>query len=346
MRGRPASLALAPELVEALRETFAGPGKAIVLYNRRGYAPTVECAGCGAFFECPSCRVGMVYHQRTQRVDCHYCGYHVPFRSDCQVCGGEIQLAGHGTERVEEELQAQFPDIGILRMDADTTRGRGAHASLLDRFRDGDARLLVGTQLVAKGHDFPDVHVAAVVGVDHLLMLPDFRSAERTYALVTQLAGRAGRGDVPGRVLVQTRHPDHFVFQRLAGDHDPEAPDETAAFYTEEARIRRVLGYPPFARLVLLRFEGVDREQTQARATELGQALRRSAASQGRDLSVLGPVAAPLPRLVGRWRFQIVLRGRDPARFRRWLHEIRPMLDRGVRAGSRLIVDVDPRNLL
>ncbi len=346
LRGRPPDEPFAPRLLDSITEALQAGGKAIVLYNRRGYAPVLECAACGGHYTCPSCGTSLVSHREKRRLTCHYCGFFLPLPDACGTCGGALSLLGHGTERIEEALRAAFPDVGVVRMDADTTGARGSHHAILETFRRGEARLLVGTQLVAKGHDFPDVHVAAVVGVDHLLMLPDFRSAERTYALVTQLAGRAGRGDVPGRVLVQTRHPDHFVFQRLAGDHDPEAPDETAAFYTEEARIRRVLGYPPFARLVLLRFEGVDREQTQARATELGQALRRSAASQGRDLSVLGPVAAPLPRLVGRWRFQIVLRGRDPARFRRWLHEIRPMLDRGVRAGSRLIVDVDPRNLL
>ena len=346
MRGRPASLALAPELVEALRETFAGPGKAIVLYNRRGYAPTVECAGCGAFFECPSCRVGMVYHQRTQRVDCHYCGYHVPFRSDCQVCGGEIQLAGHGTERVEEELQAQFPDIGILRMDADTTRGRGAHASLLDRFRDGDARLLVGTQLVAKGHDFPDVHLAAVVGVDHILTMADFRSSERTWGLVSQLAGRAGRGDRPGRVLVQTRHDDHFVFRMLSGN-----PEDLDTFLEKEAHQRRMLGYPPTTRLTMIRVDGVDRGLAYGKAQEIARLLRAAAQSlppfHGRlPVDVLGPTPAPMARLVGRYRFQVVVRGRNIDLYRRLLQDHRAALRAPARGGVRVTLDVDPRSLL
>lgn len=346
MRGRPAALALAPELVEALRETFSGNGKAIVLYNRRGYAPTVECSGCGAFFECPSCRVGMVYHQRTQRVDCHYCGYHLPFRSDCQVCGGEIQLAGHGTERVEEELQAEFPEIGIIRMDADTTRGRGAHAALLDRFRDGDARLLVGTQLVAKGHDFPDVHLAAVVGVDHILTMADFRSSERTWSLVAQLAGRAGRGDRPGRVLVQTRHDDHFVFRMLAGN-----PEDMDTFLEKEAHQRRMLGYPPTTRLTLIRIDGVDRGLAHAKAQELTRALRSAAqalpAFHGRaPVDVLGPTPAPMARLVGRYRFQVVVRGRNVDAYRRLLQDARPALRAPARGGVRITLDVDPRSLL
>ncbi len=343
MRGRPAKDPLAPETVDALRGALAAGGKAIVLYNRRGYAPVVECAGCGAHYECPSCGVGMVYHQRRGTVTCHYCGYHVRFDPECATCGGELSVLGHGTERIEEALQEAFPGVGIGRMDADTTAKRGAHAAILEAFREGQTRLLVGTQVVAKGHDFPDVHVAAVVGVDHVLGMPDFRSAERTHALVTQMAGRAGRGDAPGRVLVQTRHVDHFVFRHLAGRGDP------GAFYAEEARQRRILAYPPFSRLVLLRIEGANQAAARDRARELARDLRaRLPEFRGANppVEVLGPTAAPLSRLVGRWRFQLVLRGRDVRRFRAWLSDVRPLLRGAARGGVRVAVDVDPRNLL
>ncbi len=348
MRGRPGKEPLAPELVEALRGVFDKGGKAIVLFNRRGYAPVVECPGCGSSYDCPSCGVAMVLHQRRGKVLCHYCGFHRPFQRDCSICGEQLEVLGHGTERVEEALQAAFPDVPTARMDADTTQQRGAHQVILDRFARGEARLLVGTQVVAKGHDFPDVHLAAVVGVDHILTMPDFRSAERTFALVSQLAGRAGRGDEAGRVLVQTRHADHFVFQLLA-EQGPEG--DLDAFYTEEARQRRTLGYPPFARLVMVRVEGADREAAWQRVGEIARAARQLAEryrdpAAPRAIDVLGPVSAPLGRLVGRWRFQIVLRGRDLSRFRRWLAACRPMLREAHRGGVRVIVDVDPRNLL
>lgn len=347
MRGRPGSEALAPELVSALQTALHDGGKAIVLYNRRGYAPVVECADCGATYTCPSCGVGMVLHQKRGRVTCHYCGFYRAFREACMVCGGVVRVLGHGTERVEEALRETFPGVGIARMDADTTRRRGAHQAVLDRFGRGDARLLVGTQLVAKGHDFPDVHLAAVVGVDHILTMPDFRSAERTFALVTQLAGRAGRGDAPGRVLVQTRHADHFVFKLLA----EQGPSGDGGFYSEEAHQRGVLGYPPFARIAMVRVEGADRQAAQRRAGEVAREARKLAArhrnpDDPRSIDVLGPVTAPMGRLVGRWRFQVVLRGRDLARYRRWLADCRPVLRGGHRGGVRVSLDVDARSLL
>lgn len=356
MRGRPTREPIAEETIGALREALDAGGKAIVLYNRRGYAPVVECGDCGGHYRCPSCGVGMVYHQRRQTVTCHYCGYRVPFQPDCGTCGGTLEVLGHGTERIEEALQAAFPGVGIGRMDADTTRARGAHAEILERFRSGETRLLVGTQVVAKGHDFPDVHVAAVVGVDHILTMPDFRSAERTFALVTQMGGRAGRGDAAGRVILQTRHADHFVFRFLAGEGvpagDPDLPPSVAAaeaFYAEEARQRGILGYPPYARLVMLRVEGADAEATRKRARELAQRLRVTAPrgpGARPAVEVLGPSAAPLSRLVGRWRFQVVLRGRDLPRLRAWLREVRAALRKAARGGVRVTVDVDPRNLL
>ncbi|MCB9778245.1 MAG: primosomal protein N' [Alphaproteobacteria bacterium] len=360
MRGRPPDQALSTELLTALERTLAAGGKAIVLYNRRGYAPVVECPGCGGHFECPSCGVGLVYHRGgggRARLQCHHCGYHQPFRPDCAECGADLEILGHGTARIEERLAEAFPEAGIGRMDADTTTGKDGHHRVLSRFRTGEHRILVGTQMVAKGHDFPDVHLAAVVGVDHLLMMPDFRSAERVHALVTQVAGRAGRGDVPGRVIVQTRQPDHFVFRfldptdegpRLDPDADPGAfPLDTDldAFLLAETRQRRLLSHPPFSALVLLRLEGTDRETTRQVGVELAQALRTHTPA-GTGVGVRGPIAAPMSRLVGRWRFQLVVRATHRAELRAWLRHHEALLLKPPGRGVRLRVDVDPRNLL
>ncbi|MFT5681052.1 MAG: primosomal protein N' (replication factor Y) [Myxococcota bacterium] len=343
-RGRPARQAIAPEVRAAIAEVISAGSKAIVLYNRRGYAPVVECPGCGAHYDCPSCGVNLVYHRNRNRLNCHYCGFHRDFVRDCPACGTGFEVIGHGTERVEEELKEQFPGVGILRMDADTTSSRGSHFKILEAFRTGAAQLLVGTQLVAKGHDFPNVQLAAVVGIDHILMLPDFRSAERTYALATQLAGRAGRGEIAGRVLVQTRHPDHFVFRLLSGEFNKKVADPAMVFYAQEVRQRRILRYPPFSRLVLVRIEGADREQTQERAGKLARDLRVAAENARVDL--LGPVLAPLSRLVGRWRYQLILRGHDVAALRTWLDENRSTLRSAGRGRVRVTLDVDPRSLL
>ncbi len=361
LRGRPPTSPLSQELTSALETTLSAGGKAIVLYNRRGYAPVVECPGCGHSFLCPSCGVGLVLHrqqggrQQGGRLQCHHCGYHQPHEPACPACGTDVEVLGHGTARVEESLLEAFPEARILRMDADTTQARGSHARILDRFRDGEAQILVGTQMVAKGHDFPDVQLAAVVGVDHLLTMPDFRNAERVHALVTQLAGRAGRGSIAGRVLVQTLQPEHHVFQQLVQPSLPQAqPDAPGGafelepvldgFLASEMLQRRLLGHPPFAALVLLRVEGADAPAALAATRELAQALRGDA-PRG-PVRVQGPVSAPMARLMGRWRYQLVIRASDRGLLRRWLSQREALLRRAPGKGLRLTVDVDPRNLM
>lgn len=328
---------LAPVVEQALRETFANGGQAIVLYNRRGYATLVECTACGATWDCPNCAIAMTLHKRAHQVCCHYCGLKIPYTTTCPVCRADaLQEEGKGTEKVEEALAQRFPGVPIGRMDADTTAARGAHHQILTAFREGRTRLLVGTQVVAKGHDFPGVHTAVIVSADRGLRIPDFRSAERTMALIVQLAGRAGRGDVPGRVLVQTWKPDHYVLQHL---HDLEA------FYETELRLRATLRYPPFSRLCLVRLEGVDRKATLGAAEALARDLR-GAARGVPGVGVLGPAPAALPLLVGRWRFQIVLRGEQVKAFRTWLPAQRRRLEQAGRKGVRLSWDVDPRDLM
>ena len=339
MRGRKPGNPLSEELITMLRQTVAAGEQAIVLYNRRGYAPVVECTGCGATYECPSCGVGsLVLHQRQGRLRCHYCGFRRDYEPNCRVCNTELSELGYGTERVEEALQAALPNTAISRMDADTTKGRGSHQRILDEFRSGKSQVLVGTQLVAKGHDFPDVTLAAVIGVDHILLMPDFRSAERTYALVTQLAGRAGRGENPGRVILQTRQSDHFVFQHI----EPDTPLD--AFYEAEAHQRRILSHPPFARVILVRVESANMDLARSTGDELARQLRKTA--DGQAIQIFGPTLAPLSRLVGRWRFQIILRGRDVPLFRRWVDANADTILNRPTKGTRISVDVDPRNLL
>lgn len=325
---------LAPEVHTAIDEALAAGEQAILLYNRRGFATFVECSSCGGAYDCPSCGVALVLHQAIGRMTCHYCGFHRVFPELCPQCAVPLSLFGRGTERIESQLVDLFPGVPVGRMDADTTRGKGAHARILDDFREGRTRLLVGTQLVAKGHDFPNVTVAAVLGADHVLGMPDFRSAERTWSLVTQLTGRAGRGDRPGRVFVQTGHPDHPVFSAVGN---------MASFAEGELPLRGMLAYPPFTSLVLVRIEAADRPAASAAAARF-VAESRQLAHRFTGVDVLGPAPAPLPRLVGRWRFQVVLRGRDRPAFRAFLAASRAGWR--VESGVRRIVDVDPRSMM
>ena len=342
MRGHPPQEIISQEVATALEDTFKKGGSAIVLFNRRGYAPIVECPGCGANHQCPSCGINLVLHRRSHKLTCHYCSFYRNFNSYCQKCNTPMNILGYGTERVEEELRVLFPDIGISRMDADTTATKGAHHRILEEFRSGKSQLLLGTQLVAKGHDFPSVTMAAVIGVDHILTLPDFRSAERTYALVTQLAGRAGRGSQAGHVLVQTRHPDHFVFRLLSAKN---LPDPDHIFYQQEVRQRKILKYPPDTRLVLLRLEGENRDKVRSEAGKLSGQLRNLSRNNN-AIKIIGPQAAPLSKLVGRYRVQIILRGEDVGSFRNWLENIRHILREFSSSGIKLVMDVDPKNLL
>jgi primosomal protein N' (replication factor Y) len=328
---------LAPEVKVALDETFARGGQAIVLYNRRGFATHVQCLACGAAYECPNCAISMTLHKKVGQLCCHYCGLHLPYRTECPVChASEVEEDGRGTERIEEQLTSLFPGVVVARMDADTTALRGAHARILDAFREGRTQLLVGTQIVAKGHDFPGVQAAVVVSADRGFRMPDFRAAERTAALILQVAGRAGRGDVPGRVFVQTWDPSHYVLAHLA---------DLEAFYRTELRLRATMRYPPYTRLVLLRLEGVDRRQVLQEAETRARELR-AAARRFEGVEVLGPAPAALPRLVGRWRMQVLVRGASIKPLRAFLGAVASVLTDPGRKGVRASHDVDPRNLM
>ncbi|MEN0066642.1 MAG: primosomal protein N' [Myxococcota bacterium] len=328
---------LAPVVEEALHDTFERGGQAIVLYNRRGYATLVSCGACGASYECPNCRISMTLHKRERRMVCHYCGLRLDYTTVCPVCQApELREVGKGTERIEETLQAKFPTIAIGRMDADTTKERGAHHRILSAFREGETQLLVGTQIVAKGHDFPGVQTAVVISADQALRLPDFRSAERTAALLVQLAGRAGRGAVAGRVFVQTRDPSHYVLQHL---------NDIEAFYGVELKHRALLTYPPYSRLCLVQLDGVDRGLVWRTIRDLAQDLRE-VAPRFPGIHLLGPAPAALPKIVGRWRFQLIIRGEQVGAWVDFLRAMRSKLEGRPPKGVRSRVDVDPRSLL
>ncbi|MCO4746681.1 MAG: primosomal protein N' [Proteobacteria bacterium] len=327
----------APVVVEALRETFVQGGQAVVLYNRRGYATMVQCTSCGGTWECPNCGITMTLHQRARTLSCHYCGLKRTYTDDCPACGKPgLEELGKGTERVEEVLAGLFPGVSIGRMDADTTAVRGSHHRILEAFRLKKTQLLVGTQIIAKGHDFPGVQTAVVVSADHGFRMPDFRAAERTAALLVQLAGRAGRGHAPGRVFLQTWKPEHYALQELGN---------IERFYEREFRLRETLRYPPHTRMVLLRLDGVDRRAVQLAASDLSKKLRQTARNAP-GVDVMGPAPAAMARLVGRWRFQIVLRGADLRVFRAWLADVRRFFKPSLGKGVRLHVDVDPRHLM
>ncbi len=323
-------------LVDRLGEVFARGEQAILLQPRRGFAPFLLCRDCGHDFRCSQCSVARTVHDRGNRLVCHYCGERVPRPARCPECGGGLlEAIGAGTERVAERFEELFPGVSSVVLDRDSARRRGA-AAVLEDFQSGRAACLIGTQMVAKGHDFPNVTAVGVLSADTLLHFPDFRSAEKTFQLLAQVAGRAGRGAAPGTVHVQTFHPGHPAIT-LAARHDAEA------FQREELAFRRTFFYPPFCELAAILVSSPRRERAEAAAAELGGALRAAGTPTGRELRISGPAPAPLERLQGRWRFQILLRAGDR---RGVLAALEAGVPERAPAGVQIAVDVDPQDLM
>ncbi len=326
------------ELLRAIEETAAKGEQSIVLLNRRGYSSFVLCRSCGETIQCPNCDVMLTYHRSERVLVCHYCNHRVAAPSQCPSCDGKyIYYIGEGTEQIEELLQKRFPALRIARIDRDTVSRRRNFEQTLQEFSEGRIDMLVGTQMLAKGHDYPNVTLVGVVSVDAGLALPDFRSAERTFQLITQVAGRAGRGERAGQVLIQTYHPHHYAL-RHASEQDYHG------FYEEEIRHRQNLGYPPFVSLASLLIRGPELGRVRADALTLRKEL--DGANTERLSRVLGPAPAPLARLKGEHRYQLLIKSRSRKQLRALADQaIRAAVESGVNPRS-LNLEIDPVSVM
>ena len=327
------------ELQESVAARLARREQVILFVNRRGYASFILCRTCGYTARCSNCDVSLTYHAGPKQLRCHHCNESHPAPTLCPKCGGpHIRQFGVGTERVEAEARAVFPNAFTIRMDSDTTRRKGSHASLLNAFREGRANILVGTQMIAKGLDFPNVTLVGVISADTSLHLPDFRAAERTFQLLTQVSGRAGRGDVPGEVIVQSFSPEHYAIE-AASRHD------YPGFYEREIAYRRELNYPPFSRLInIVSSDPVD-GYAEDRLRELVRRIEDRIPTEMVDL--LGPAPAPIAKLKGLYRWHILLKDRRPSGadgLQVIVKEALESMPPASRAG--LTVDVDPQTML
>ncbi|MDY7093109.1 MAG: primosomal protein N' [Acidobacteriota bacterium] len=330
---RPGQVVFSQRLRDEMEQALADGSQIILLRNRRGYSPVLLCRACGEDMRCDDCGLPRTYHRREGMLVCHYCGSRRAAPRQCPECDAEaLEPIGTGTERLEEQFQELFPQVPAVVLDRDTVRRRGGAAAVLERFASGQAQVLLGTQMVAKGHHFPDVALTAVMAADSYLGFPDFRAVERTYNLLVQLAGRAGRGERPGKVVVQTYHPDHYAV-RAALDHDD------AGFAAEELRFRRIFHYPPYTRMVQLLLRDSQRERGEARMAELSRKIHAHPLARG--VRIAGPAPAPLEKLRGKWRFQLLLRDPSSQKLRRLLEAVLPS-----KPDSDLVVDVDPQDLL
>ncbi|MEZ4358892.1 MAG: primosomal protein N' [Kofleriaceae bacterium] len=334
-RPDPDDLLSAP-LAAAIETALAASDQAILFLNRRGFATFVLCRACGHAFRCPHCAVSLTYHQSSDRLLCHYCGFAQRIPEVCPTCAtrGAIDRRGLGTEKIAEAVARRFPSARVARLDRDVAAGAKAEA-ILARVARRQVDVLVGTQMVTKGHDFPGVTLVGVLCADTGLNLPDFRASERTFQLLSQVAGRAGRGERPGRVLIQTYRPTATAVLAAAHHDYPK-------FYAAESEARAELGYPPAGRLIAVRIDGADGQAVVTTAARLAQVAGGEAAAQG-GVQVLGPVAAPLERLRGRTRWQIWLRGEQRLALRK---VARALLTAEVEQGVRVGLDVDPVSAL
>jgi primosomal protein N' (replication factor Y) len=330
---------LTPPLIDAMRANLADGGQTVIFLNRRGYHNFLQCHLCGNVIACPNCSVSLTFHLRDRTIRCHYCGANSAAPEQCPECNGYgLQGQGYGTERLADALTELFPTARIERMDSDTSGRRGARAAIVEALKRGDIDILAGTQMITKGFDFPGVTLVGVVMADLALNLPDFRSAERTFQLLTQVAGRAGRGEKPGRVLIQTYAPHHYSI-RAARDQD------YTRFMRRELELRREMMYPPYARLAMVRTEGEDAARVAEIAAKVASILGRNAKPDG--LRVLGPAPAPIERIKRRYRWQVMVKSAELKELRATLAAMRTAIAPfAERAAVRVMIDIDPINML
>jgi primosomal protein N' (replication factor Y) len=324
------------KLIEAIDQRLESGEQVILLLNRRGFSSFVACRACGERINCVNCAVTLTYHRRDRRMLCHYCGYAEKVPSICPKCDSEyLHFLGMGSEKIEDELHRNFPKARIARMDRDTVSGKRHFENLLHSFRERSIDILVGTQMIAKGHDIPNVTLVGIVSADIGLGLPDFRAAERTFQLLTQAAGRAGRGTIPGIVLLQTINPDHYAI-RFAAAQDYNA------FYAKELQFRKMMRYPPFASLANLLVRSASQEDACRMSGEIGQLLTPAP----ENVRVMGPAEAPVPRLKAEFRYQILVKAANRNVLKQTLEKVRQYASDQRWQATSLVIDVDPLSLL
>ena len=334
---------LTPALVQTIQDTLARKEQVLLFLNRRGFASALVCSACGQPLRCDRCDISLTYHQHSNAYRCHYCGFSRAAVSRCTRCGSSrINRLGLGTEKLEAEIQPLFPGARVARMDRDTTRRKGAVLKILKALRQRKIDILVGTQMVAKGHDYPGITLVGIICADLSLSLPDFRAGERTFQLLAQVAGRAGRGDVPGQVILQTYNPDHFSI--IAARHQ-----DFSAFYRQEIQFRKALGYPPFRRMIQVRIHGIDKARTAEFARRLGErcAQLKGRTREWQGIDILGPIEAPLSRIANQYRWQLLLKGAQVHMLHQFARQLLFSPDDTARSSEvGVSVDVDPVFLL
>jgi primosomal protein N' (replication factor Y) (superfamily II helicase) len=334
---------ISPELRSEIRTCLDRQGQALVFLNRRGFASFPVCEACGHALTCRFCDVTLTFHKGMNVYKCHLCGTNLPVDLKCPECGSPgIKPLGFGTEKIEMLLKKLFPDARLTRMDQDTTSGKGQMVRILKSIKNRTVDIIVGTQMLAKGHDFPSITLVGIICADLSLSLPDFRACERTFQLLAQVAGRAGRGSTPGKVILQTYSPDHFSIEASRNQ-------DVAEFFSQEIRFRKALMYPPFSRIILIRISARDARVVEAYSTDVAAVLSDLIAHTpelGGRIQVMGPAEAPIQKISSRYRWQILVKGQKASDLNFLAGKVmaygklKPVKD------VKLAIDVDPYSLM
>ncbi|HBM4138295.1 TPA: primosomal protein N' [Listeria innocua] len=325
------------ELLEKIKDRIAKKEQTVLMLNRRGYSSFVMCRDCGYVVECPNCDISLTYHQSSNQMKCHYCGHEERVPKHCPSCEGEhIRYFGTGTQKVEESLTKLIPEARVIRMDVDTTRTKGAHEKLLKSFRNHEADILLGTQMIAKGLDFPDITLVGVLNADTMLHLPDFRASERTFQLLTQVSGRAGRHERTGEVVVQSYNPEHYSIE-FAKQHD------FIGFYNHEMKLRKMGSYPPFYYLTMINVSDENEMKAIRKIQEMAQFLR---GKLGPDAVILGPVPSTITRIKNKYRYQCIIKYKIEPNLKKELKTLITHYQKDQQKGLTITIDVQPYVLM
>lgn len=328
---------ITPLLHQAILSRLERKEQVLLFLNRRGFSPFLLCYDCGFSFKCRHCSVSLTFHKNTGKFHCHYCDFSAPPPMFCPGCQGtSLAYLGQGTEKIEEELKLLYPSATVRRMDRDTTGKKFSHDRIIKEMEEGEIDILIGTQMVTKGHDLPGITLVGVLCADTILNFPDFRAAEKTFQILTQVAGRAGRGETPGEVYIQTYNPEHYSLV-FAKEQDYQG------FYQKELIFRKELGYPPFSRLVSFLFSGSVEKKVEEKTEEFVKIVKKLRFSA---IEILGPAPAPMVKLKGKYRWRCLIKGREVKKLQAAIREILNKWDEIQKEGVRLEVDVDPQNLL
>src|SRR5690625_678331 len=325
------------QLIDDIKDCMERGEQIVLLLNRRGYSTFALCRDCGHVEECPNCDISLTYHKRNHLLKCHYCSYEQLMPSNCSSCNSDhIRFFGTGTERIEESLTKLIPEARIIRMDVDTTRRKGSHERLLQKFSNHEADILLGTQMIAKGLDFENVTLVGVLAADSMLHLPDFRSSEKTFQLITQVSGRAGRHELSGEVIVQTYTPEHYSIE-LASQY------RFIDFYEKEMHIRRSFLYPPYVFLALITVSHENQIMVYEVIQKIGQLLAQNLDPRS---TILGPTPSPIARIKNRYRYQIMIKYRYEPNLQLIIQDILNTFKKERKQDVQIIVDMNPYQLM